>query len=132
MCFLIVSVTKSYLTHCNPMDCSPARLLCPWDFPRQEYCKVKATQSCPTLCDPMDCSPWDFPGQNTGTGSLSGDLPNPGIKPRLPHCRRILYQLNHKRSPRILEQVAYPFSSRSSQPSNQTGVSCIAGRFFTN
>ena len=71
MCFLIVSVTKSYLTHCDPMDCSPARLLCPWDFPRQEYWKVKATQSCPTLCDPMDCSPWDSPGQNTRTGSLS-------------------------------------------------------------
>ena len=24
------------------------------------------------------------------------DLPNPGIKPGLPHCRRILYQLSHQ------------------------------------
>ena len=32
---------------------------------------------------------------------------------------------------RILEWVAFPFSSGSSQPRNQTGVSCIAGRFFT-
>ena len=31
--------------------------------------------------------------------------------PDLPHCRRILYQLSHKGSPRILEWVAYPFSS---------------------
>jgi len=31
-----------------------------------------------------------------------------------PHCRRILYQLSHKGSPRILERVAYPFSSGSS------------------
>ena len=31
-----------------------------------------------------------------------------------------------------VEWVAYPFSSRSSQPRNWTGVSCIAGRFFTN
>ena len=31
-----------------------------------------------------------------------------------------------------MEWVAYPFSSRSSQPRNQTGVSCIAGGFFTN
>ena len=31
-----------------------------------------------------------------------------------------------------LEWVAYPFSSVSSWPRNQTGVSCIAGRFFTN
>ena len=30
------------------------------------------------------------------------------------HCRRILYQLSHKGSPRLLEWVAYPFSSRSS------------------
>ena len=33
---------------------------------------------------------------------------------------------------RILEWVAYPFSSGSSQPRNLTRVSCIAGRFFTN
>ena len=35
-------------------------------------------------------------------------------------------------SPTILEWVAYPFSSESSQPRNWTGVSCIAGGFFTN
>ena len=33
---------------------------------------------------------------------------------------------------RILEWVAYPFSIRSSQSRNWTGVSHIAGRFFTN
>ena len=33
---------------------------------------------------------------------------------------------------RILEWVACPFSKGSSQPRNQTGVSCIAGAFFTN
>ena len=32
---------------------------------------------------------------------------------------------------RILEQVAISFSRRSSQPRDQTQVSCIAGRFFT-
>ena len=32
----------------------------------------------------------------------------------------------------ILEWVAYPFYSRSSRPRNWTGVSCIAGGFFTN
>ena len=35
-------------------------------------------------------------------------------------------------NPGILEWVAYPFSSGSSQPRNGTRVSCIAGRFFTN
>jgi len=34
--------------------------------------------------------------------------------------------------PRILEWVAYPFSSGSSQLRNGTGVSGIAGGFFTS
>ena len=33
---------------------------------------------------------------------------------------------------RILEWVAFPFSRRSSQPRDQTQVSCIAGGFFTS
>ena len=80
-------------------------------------------------------SPWNSPGQNTGVGSLfllQGIFPALGWNPGLPHCRLILYQLSHKGSLRILEWVAYPFSSGSSQLRNWTGVSCIAGRFFTN
>jgi len=80
-------------------------------------------------------SPWNSPGQNTGVGSLSllqGIFSTQGLSPGLPHCKQILYQLSYKGSPRILEWVAYPFSSRSSRPRNQTGVSCIAGGFFTN
>ena len=83
----------------------------------------------------MGYSPWNSPGQNTGVGSLSllqVILPTQGSKPGLLHCRQILYQLNHKGSPRILEWVAYPFSSGSSQPRNRTGVSYMAGRLFTN
>ena len=80
-------------------------------------------------------STWNSPGQNTGVGSpslLQGIFPTQGSNPGLPHCRQILYQLSHKGSPRILECVAYPFSSRSSWPRNRTRVSCIAGGFFTN
>ena len=80
-------------------------------------------------------SPWNSPGQNTGVGSLSllqGIFPTQGLNPDLPHRRQILYQLSHKGSPRILGWVAYPFSSRSSQPKNRTRISCIAGGFFTN
>ena len=75
-------------------------------------------------------NPWNSPGQNTGVGSLSllqGIFPTQGLSPGLLHCRQILYQLSHKGSPRILEWVAYPFSSGSSRLRNQTGVSCIAG-----
>ena len=73
-------------------------------------------------------SPWNSPGQNTGVGSLSllqGIFPTQGLNPGLLHCRWILYQLSHKESQRILELVAYPFSSRSSQPRNRTGVSSL-------
>ena len=52
----------------------------------------KIAQSCPTLFDPMDCS---LPGSSVHgifqarilewvAISFSGDLPNPGIKPRSP------------------------------------------------
>ena len=78
---------------------------------------------------------WNSPGQNTGEGSLSflqGIFPTQGLSPDLPHCRWILYQLSHNWSPRILEWVAYTFSSGSSWSRNYTRVSCIAGRFFTN
>ena len=80
-------------------------------------------------------SPGNSPGQNTGVGSLSllhGIFPTQGSNPSLLHCRQILYQLSHKGSPRIPAWVAYPFSNGSSQPRNQTGVSCMAGKFFTN
>ena len=59
-------------------------------------------------------------------------FPTQGSNSGLPGCRHILYQLSHKGSPRILEWVAYPFTSSSSWPRNRTGFSCIAGRFFTS
>ena len=80
-------------------------------------------------------SPWNSPGQNTGVDNLSllqGVFPTQGSNPDLLHCRQILCQLRHKRRPRILEWVAYPFSSRSSWPRSWTGVSFISGGFFTN
>ena len=80
-------------------------------------------------------SSWNSPGQNTGVGSLSllqGIVPTQRSNPGLPHCRQIVYQLSHKGRPSILEWVAYPFSRGSSQPRNQTRVSCVAGGFFTN
>ena len=83
----------------------------------------------------MDYSPWNSSGQNIGMGSLSllqGIFPTQGSNPSLPHCRWILYQLNHKGSPRILEWVVYPFSSGSSWTRSRTRVSSIAGGFFTN
>ena len=96
------------------------------------------SESCSVMSDSLWphglYSSWNSSGQNTGVGShslLQGIFPIQGSNPGLPRCRRILYQLIHKGSLRILEWVAYPFSSRSSQSRNRIGVSCIAGRFFT-
>ena len=99
---------------------------------------VRTWSSCSLLCVWLFVtlySPWNYPGQNMGVGICSivqGFLPIQGQKPGLPYCGWILYQLSHQKSPRILEKVAYPFSSGYSWPRNQTGVSWIADRFFTN
>ena len=80
-------------------------------------------------------SPWNSPGQNTGLGSpfrLQGIFPTQGSNPGLLHYGQILYQLSHQGSPRILVWAACPFPSGSSWPRGRTGVSCIAGGFFTS
>ena len=73
---------------------------------------------------------------STGVGNLSllqGIFPTQGSNSGLPHCRQIFFlPAQPQGSPRILEWVAYPFSRGSSWPRNRTGVSCIAGGFFTN
>ena len=100
---------------------------------------VESSESCSVISNSLRphglYSSWNSPGRNTGVGShslLQGIFLTQGSNPGLPHCRRILYQLSHQGSPRILEWVTYPFSSKSSQPRNQTGVSCIASGFFTS
>ena len=109
-----------------------------WLRSRTPYCQVKSESqsvASDSLWPQGLYSPWNSPGQNTAVGSLSllqGIFPTQGMNPGLPHYRQILYQLSHKGSPRILEWVAYPFSSRSSQTRNRTRASCITGRFFTN
>ena len=71
---LLVSVIQSCPTLCDPMDCSPTRLLCPWDSP----------------------------GKNTGVSShvlLQGIFLTQGPNPGFLHCRQILYQLSYQGSP---------------------------------
>ena len=95
---------------------------------------------CPALVTPwtVACQGfclWDSLGKSTGVGChflLQGIFPTQESNPGLLHCRKILYQLSHNGTPRILEWVAHPFSSRSSPPRNRTRVSCIAGGLFTN
>ena len=63
---------------------------------------------------------------------FQGIFPTQGLNPGLPHCRWILYKLSHQGSPTILEWVAVLLSRVSSQPRDQTQVSCIVDRFFSS
>ena len=98
--------------------------------------KVKVTHSCLTLCDPTDYTVHGILQARilewVASSLLQGIFPTQQSNPCAPHCRWLLYRLKHQRSPRIPEWGAYPFSSGSFQPRNQTGVSCVAGRFFTS
>ena len=121
---------------CDPVDCSlpgssiqgilQARILSGFPFPSPEDLPNPGTEPrSPSLQE--DSLPSDPPGEpkSTRASSLSllqGIFPIRESNPGLPHCRRILCQLSHQRSPRILEWVAYSFSRGSSQPGNRTGV----------
>ena len=80
------------------------RRMCKWT------CAVLRCSVVFDSCDPMDCSPLgssvhgDSPGKNTGVGCLAllqGIFSTQGSNPVLPHCRRILYCLSHRRSPQV-------------------------------
>ena len=122
-----------------PRDWTQVSHIAGWFFtiwaPREAWYKSVfklESESCSVVSDSLRpqglYSPRNSPGKNTGVGSLSllqGIFPTQGLNPGLPHCRQILYQLSHKGSPRILEWVAYPFSSGSSWPRNSTRIPCI-------
>ena len=115
-----VLVAQSCPTLCNPTDCSlsgpfahgifQARIL-EWvhislSREKKENWKWKLLSRVPLFVPHGPYSPWNSPGQNTGVCNhslLQGIFPTQGSNPGLPHCRRILYQLSHQGSPRILE-----------------------------
>ena len=63
----------------------------------------KPSESCSVMSDCLQLySPWNFPGQNTGVGSLSllqRIFLTQGSNPGPLHCRQILYQLSHLGNP---------------------------------
>ena len=145
-CSVLCLFAQSCPTLCKPMGCS-----LPDSSVDYEHCLISSMGFLPTVVDTMKSeshlvmsnslqphglyNPWNSSGYNTREGSsslLQGSFPTQGSNLCLPHCRQILFKLSHQGSPRILEWVAYPFSRGFSQPGSWTGVSCIAGRFFTN
>jgi len=78
-------------------------------------------------------NPWNFPGQNTAVGSLSllqGFFQTQGSNSGLLHCGQILYQLSHKGSPGVLEWVACPFSSESSDTGIKPGSPALQVDYY--
>ena len=72
-------------------------------------------------CVPLFATPWTVDHQAPlsmefsrpqywSPSFLQGIFPTQGLNPGPLHCRRILFQLSHQRSPRILEWVVHPFS----------------------
>ena len=73
---------------------------------------MQVAQSCPTLCDPVDCTvPGILQVRILEWVAFSFSRGSPGIEATSPELQStsewILYQLSHKRSPRILEWIAY-------------------------
>ena len=134
-----VKVAQSCPTLCIPMDCAvhgilQARILEWVAFPFTGSSQPgDRTQVLPVQAEILPTEPPGKP-KNTVMGSLSllqGIFLTQELNRDLLHCRQILYHFSHQESPRILEWVAYSFSSGSSQPRDQTRVSCTAGRFST-
>ena len=106
------------------------------------WCGMDNTNKCKLLSHVrLFVTPWtmqsmEFSRPEYWTTPVSlfwGIFPTQGSNPGFPQCRWILfYQLSHQGSPRIVEWVAYPFSSGFSWLRDWTRVSYIAGRFFTN
>ena len=91
-----------------------------WVSPNQAF-EVKVTQSCLTLCNPMDQS-MEFSRPDYWHGQpfpSPGDLPNPGIELWSPALWEDSLPTEPSGKPKILERVAYPISSGSSQSRNQ-------------
>ena len=108
--YLYLSVQFSHSVMSNSLwlhGLWPIRLLCSWEFSRQEYWSG------------LPCPP-------------PGDLPNPGIKPKSPALQVDSLPSEPPGKPRMLEWLAHLFCRVSSQPRNWTRVSCFAGGFFTS
>ena len=131
MCFawlVLYLVTQSCPTLCNPMDRAW------WAAVHGDSPGKNTRVDCHALLQGIlpisgikprspelqaDSLPSEPPGKpkDTGVGSLfllQGIFPTQESNQGFLHCRQILYQLSQNGNPRILECIAFPFSSRYS------------------
>ena len=105
LCFAVLCLVTSHSLWTHGLQ--PTRLLCPWWFSRQESWSG------------FPCPP-------------PGDLPNPGIEPRSPALWADYLLTQPPGKPRNTEVGSLSLLPRTFRwPRNPTGVSCIAGGFFT-
>ena len=67
--------------------------------------------------------PWNFPGKSTRVGCrflLQGIFLTQGSNPGLPHCRQMLYHLNHQGSPKNISLSPFFWGGEG----KNTGVGC--------
>ena len=99
---LSVSTDPTGAGRCQVQGGSKNCVLNRWRCPRDNYMEAESgSESHSVVSDSWPprglYSPWNSPGQKTAVGNLplpQGIFPTQGSNPGLPHCGRILYQLN--------------------------------------
>ena len=90
--FLLISVTQKPYMHPHIPAIPPKRE----DMPHTH--STWSPVGVPPDCSVKLRSLWNSSGKNTAVGChalLQGIFPTQGLNPGLPHCRQILYHLNH-------------------------------------
>ena len=144
MSVLMVVVQFNYLSYSEVKSPSCVRFFAtPWNVahqasPSMEFSRQECWSGLPFP------SPGDLPdpGIKSGSPTLQADtlLSEPSGNPKKVKvtqscqtcCDPMDYTVHGILQARILEWVAFPFSRGSSQPRDQTQVSCTAGVFFTS
>ena len=94
--------------------------------------EVKVAQGCPTLCNPMSMEFSRLEYWSRKPFPSPGDPPNPGIETWSPALQADSSQAEPQGKPKNTEVGSLSFLQRILPSQNRTGVSCIAGGFFTN
>ena len=143
MCVHVCAQLLTCQTLCDPMDCKPARLLCPWKSPgkntgagchfllqRFSWPRDQNHVSCVSCIGRQilyHCATWEAPIEvfKYQFAQSCPTLCNPM------DCSLSGSSVHGIFQARVLEWIAISFSRASSRPKNQTQVSRIAGRRFT-
>ena len=143
---MLCLVTQSCLTLWDPMDCSPPGSSVQGDSPSRNTavgCHVFLPMISPTQesnpglphCRQIlyrlshQGSPWIL---EWVAYPFPEDLPDPGIGPRSPTLQADSLLSEPAEKPMNTGVGSLPFFRESSWPRNWTGVSCLAGIFFTS